>query len=48
MGQVSGNNITIGVEDGNVTVNGANLVASVTAFNGTSHVIDVVILHPTN
>src|SRR3989339_1864077 len=33
IGQVNGNDVTIGVKDGKVTVNGANIVASVPASN---------------
>lgn len=46
IGQVNGNDITIGVKDGKVTVNGANIVASVPASNGIIHVIDAVLLPP--
>ena len=45
-GQASGHNITIGVKDGKVTVNGANIVASIPASNGIIHVIDAVLLPP--
>lgn len=45
-GQASGHNITIGVKDGKVTVNGANIVASIPASNGIIHVIDGVLLPP--
>ncbi len=47
IGQVNGNDVTIGVKDGKVTVNGANIVASVPASNGIIHVIDAVLLPPT-
>ena len=47
IGQVNGNDDTIGVKDGKVTVNGANIVASVPASNGIIHVIDAVLLPPT-
>lgn len=40
----NGGNVTIGVKDGKVTVNGANIVASVPASNGIVHVIDAVLL----
>ncbi len=40
----NGGSVTIGVKDGKVTVNGANLVASVPASNGIVHVIDDVLL----
>ncbi len=38
-------NITIGVKDGKITVNGkANVLASINASNGIIHVIDQVLL----
>ena len=40
----NGGNVTIGVKDGKITVNGANLLASVPASNGIVHVIDAVML----
>lgn len=40
----NGGNVTIGVKDGKVTVNGANIIASVPASNGIVHVIDGVLL----
>lgn len=40
----NGGNITIGVKDGKITVNGANIVATVPASNGIVHVIDGVLL----
>ena len=46
IGQVNGNDVTIGVKDGKVTVNGANIIASVPASNGIVHVIDGVLLPP--
>ena len=45
-GQVNGDNITIGNKDGKITVNGANIVASIPATNGIIHVIDAVLLPP--
>lgn len=45
-GQASGHNITIGSKDGKVTVNGANIIASIPASNGIIHVIDAVLLPP--
>jgi uncharacterized surface protein with fasciclin (FAS1) repeats len=45
-GQASGHNITIGSKDGKVTVNGANIIASIPASNGIIHVIDGVLLPP--
>lgn len=46
LNMVNGSNATIGVKDGKVTINGANVVASVPATNGIIHVIDAVILPP--
>ena len=47
IGEANGDNITISVKDGKVTVNGiANIVASVPASNGIIHVIDAVLLPP--
>ena len=40
----NGGNVTIGVKDGKITVNGVNLIASVPASNGIVHVIDGVLL----
>jgi uncharacterized surface protein with fasciclin (FAS1) repeats len=40
----NGGNVTIGVKDGKITVNGANVVATVPASNGIVHVIDEVLL----
>jgi len=45
-GQVNGQNIKIGVKDGKVTVNGANIIASIPATNGIIHVLDGVLLPP--
>jgi uncharacterized surface protein with fasciclin (FAS1) repeats len=45
-GQVNGQNITIGNKDGKLTVNGANIIASIPASNGIIHVIDAVLLPP--
>lgn len=45
-GEVNGDNITIGNKDGKLTVNGANIVASIPATNGIIHVIDAVLLPP--
>ena len=47
LGQVNGDNVTIHVKDGKVTVNGANIIASIPASNGIIHVIDAVLLPPT-
>ncbi len=40
----NGGNVTIGLKDGKMTVNGANIVATVPASNGIVHVIDGVLL----
>ncbi|PKP01975.1 MAG: fasciclin [Bacteroidetes bacterium HGW-Bacteroidetes-9] len=45
-GQVNMGKITMGVKDGKVTVNGANIIASVPCSNGIVHVIDAVLLQP--
>jgi uncharacterized surface protein with fasciclin (FAS1) repeats len=45
-GQVNGDKITIGKKDGKLTVNGANIIASIPASNGIIHVIDAVLLPP--
>ncbi len=45
-GMASGENITIGNKDGKITVNGANVIASIPATNGIIHVIDAVLLAP--
>lgn len=44
LGMVNGKNVTISIVDGKVKVNGANIVASVTASNGIVHVLDAVLL----
>ncbi|SFG92490.1 fasciclin domain-containing protein [Pontibacter chinhatensis] len=44
LGQVNGGRVTMGVKDGKVTVNGANIVASIPTSNGVIHVIDKVLL----
>ena len=46
LGQANGGKVKIGVKDGKVTVNGANVVASIRASNGIVHVIDQVLLPP--
>ncbi|MFT3843479.1 MAG: fasciclin domain-containing protein [Lacibacter sp.] len=43
-GMASGQNITIGNKDGKITVNGANIIASIPATNGIIHVVDKVLL----
>lgn len=40
----NGGSVTMGVKDGKITVNGANVVATVQASNGIIHVIDNVLL----
>jgi uncharacterized surface protein with fasciclin (FAS1) repeats len=47
LGMVNGGNAKISVKDGKVSIDGANIVASVKASNGMVHVIDKVILPPT-
>jgi uncharacterized surface protein with fasciclin (FAS1) repeats len=44
LSMANGGNVKIGVSGGKITVNGANLVATVTASNGIVHVIDDVLL----
>jgi uncharacterized surface protein with fasciclin (FAS1) repeats len=44
--QATGGNVKIGVSDGKITVNGANLLASIEATNGIVHVIDEVLIPP--
>ena len=46
LGMVNCDNATIAAKDGKVTINGANIVASIRASNGMVHVIDKVILPP--
>lgn len=46
VGMANGSNVTIGVKNGKLTVNGANVVASIPASNGIIHVIDAVLLPP--
>ena len=47
IGQVNGDNITLSVKDGKVTVNGtAHVIASIPASNGIIHVVDAVLLPP--
>jgi len=45
--QVNGDNITVGLKDGKLTVNGANVLATIPASNGIIYVIDAVLLPPT-
>jgi uncharacterized surface protein with fasciclin (FAS1) repeats len=42
----NGKKTTMGVKDGKVTINGANIVASIPASNGIVHVVDAVLLPP--
>jgi len=46
LGMVNGGKVTMGVKDGKVTVNGANILGSVPCSNGIIHVIDAVLLPP--
>jgi uncharacterized surface protein with fasciclin (FAS1) repeats len=47
LNMVNGDNVTISVKDGKVTLNGnAHIVASIPASNGIIHVIDAVLLPP--
>lgn len=46
LGMVNGGNAKITVKDGKVSINDANIIASVKASNGMVHVIDKVILPP--
>ena len=47
LGMVNGDNVTVSVKDGKVTLNGnAHIVASIPASNGIIHVIDAVLLPP--
>jgi uncharacterized surface protein with fasciclin (FAS1) repeats len=46
LGQVNGGKVVMGVKDGKVTVNGANILASVPCSNGIIHVVDAVLLPP--
>ena len=47
LGMVNGDNVTVSVKDGKVTLNGtAHIIASIPASNGMIHVIDAVLLPP--
>ncbi len=47
LGMVNGDNVTVSVKDGKVTLNGtAHIIASIPASNGIVHVIDAVLLPP--
>ena len=45
-GMANGQNITLGNKDGKMTVNGANIIATVPASNGIIYVTDAVLLPP--
>jgi uncharacterized surface protein with fasciclin (FAS1) repeats len=45
-GMANGQTISIGSKDGKMTVNGANIVATVPASNGIIYVVDAVLLPP--
>ncbi|MBI2967303.1 MAG: fasciclin domain-containing protein [Bacteroidetes bacterium] len=44
IGVANGGRVTIGVKDGKITVNGANIIGSVQGSNGWVHLIDQVLL----
>ncbi|HEX6915548.1 MAG TPA: fasciclin domain-containing protein, partial [Chitinophagaceae bacterium] len=47
LGMVNGDNVTVSVKDGKITLNGtATIIASIQASNGMVHVIDGVLLPP--
>jgi uncharacterized surface protein with fasciclin (FAS1) repeats len=46
LGMADGKRVAIKIVDGKVTVNGANILASIRASNGVVHVIDAVLLPP--
>jgi uncharacterized surface protein with fasciclin (FAS1) repeats len=47
LGMVNGDNVTVSVKDGKVTLNGtAHIIASVRASNGWVHILDAVLLPP--
>ena len=46
LGMADGKKVSIKVVDGKVTVNGANIAASIRASNGVVHIIDAVLLPP--
>lgn len=47
LGMANGAKTKIAVKDGKVTINGAHILASIRAENGMVHVIDAVLLPPT-
>lgn len=48
LGQANDQNTTVEVRDGEVYIGGAKIVASIPAGNGIVHVVDAVILPPSN
>ena len=49
LGQANGGNITISNKDGKIMINNsANIIATIPASNGIIHVIDAVLLPPSN
>ena len=46
IGEVNGDNVTIGLKEGKFTVNGANVLATIPASNGIIYVLDAVLLPP--
>jgi uncharacterized surface protein with fasciclin (FAS1) repeats len=44
LGQANGGKVVVAVKNGKVTVNGANVIASIRASNGIVHVIDAVLI----
>ncbi|MFO1032119.1 MAG: fasciclin domain-containing protein [Planctomycetota bacterium] len=48
LGMANGKKVTIKVQDGKITVNGAAILGSVRASNGVVHVVDTVLLPPAN
>ena len=47
LGQVNGGNVTVSKKDGKIMIGGATIIASVPAANGIVHVVDAVMLPPT-
>jgi uncharacterized surface protein with fasciclin (FAS1) repeats len=45
-GMANGQSVTLGNKDGKMTVNGANIIATVPASNGIIYVVDAVLLPP--
>lgn len=46
LGMVNGGKVAVHVKDGKITVNDANVIATIPASNGVVHVIDSVLLPP--